>query len=194
MKVTKLSFIPATMLVLLAGCGKEAASPEPAPPAAAEAPAAAPATDSAAVTPVTAPPPAAAGASAAAIASAEGETPGVRLDVTELKRSAGGTVNLKFNIVNGSSERLGFGYDFVEKDMGYGDIGGVHLIDPVGKKKYFVARDSEGNCVCSRGLKDLDAGSTRSLWAKFPAPPPEVKTISIVVPHFSPLDDVPISE
>jgi hypothetical protein len=139
-------------------------------------------------------PAAAAPAAGTAVATADGEQSGVTLTVTELKRSSGGTVNLKFTIDNASSESLGFGYDFVEKDKGYGDIGGIYLVDQTNKKKYFVARDSEGECVCSRKLSDLPKGEKRSLWAKFPAPPPEVKAISVVVPRFSPMDDVPIAE
>ena len=156
-----------------------ATAPSPAPPAAA--PAAAPA----APTSTTA---------GGAIAVADGEQSGVRAEVTELRRSSGGTVNLKFTVVNDSSESVSFGYNFVEKDKGYGDISGVHLIDQEGKKKYFVARDSEGNCVCSRDQKDLPAGEKRNLWAKFPAPPAEVKKISVVIPRFSPMDDVPVGE
>jgi hypothetical protein len=177
--------------IVVSGCSKEkaaepAASVDTAPATAAPPPASA----ATATEPAAAPQP----ATKNAIASADGEKSGVRLDVTELKRGSGGTVNLKFVIVNDSAERFGFGYDFVEKGSDYGDIGGVHLLDPEGKKKYFVARDTEGNCVCSRNLKDLEKGSSINLWAKFPAPPPEVKKISVVVPHFSPLDDLPISD
>jgi len=69
----------------------------------------------------------------------------------------------------------------------------VTLVDEANKKKYFVVRDSDGKCVCSRGLKDIGAGETINVWARFPAPPDDVQKISIVIPHFSPLDDVPIS-
>jgi hypothetical protein len=36
--------------------------------------------------------------------------------------------------------------------------------------------------------------SRLNLWAKFPAPPEDVKKISITIPHFAPLDDAPISQ
>ncbi len=130
------------------------------------------------------------------IATADGETPGVRIEVTEFKRTSGGTVSLKFSMVNDSDKVVAFGYTFADpahdiKDVG--GIGGVHLIDPVGKKKYFVARDSENSCVCSQKIKDIAPGSRANLWAKFPSPPDEVQQVSIVMPHFSPMDDVPLS-
>jgi hypothetical protein len=63
----------------------------------------------------------------------------------------------------------------------------------VGKKKYFVVRDTENHCLCSRGVNDIDVKSRANLWAKFPAPPDDVQKIGVVIAHFSPLDDVPIS-
>lgn len=134
--------------------------------------------------------------SAAAIATAEGEKSGARVEITELKRSSDNTVTLKFALVNDSDKAVGFGYDFADpandiKD--HGSIGGVTLVDGTGKKKYFVVRDAENNCLCSRGIKDIAPASRANLWAKFPAPPDDVQKISVVIPHFGPLDDVPIS-
>ncbi|MFN2492737.1 MAG: hypothetical protein ABR501_07635 [Pyrinomonadaceae bacterium] len=134
--------------------------------------------------------------SAAAIATADGETAGARVEVTELKRSSDNTVTLKFVMVNDSNTPLGFGYDYGDKDNSIKDfssIGGVTLVDSANKKKYFVVRDSESNCLCSHGLKNIVPASRANLWAKFPAPPDDVQKISIVIPHFGPLDDVPIS-
>jgi hypothetical protein len=98
--------------------------------------------------------------------------------------------------VNDSDKQMGFGYNYGDRDHEIKDfdtIGAVQLVDPVGKKKYFVARDSDGKCVCSSKIPDLAAHSRLSLWAKFPAPPDDVQKISIVIPHFQPLDDVTIS-
>ena len=105
-------------------------------------------------------------------------------------------MSLKLAMVNDSDKAVSFGYAFVDPShdiTDFGGIGGVHLIDPVGKKKYFVARDSEGKCVCSQKVADIPKGSRANLWAKFPAPPDDVQQISIVIPHFSPMDDVPLS-
>ena len=153
----------------------------PAPP-----PAAAPATG-------TAP----AAAAPAGIASADGETSGVKVVVQELKRTSGGTVSMKFSITNGSDKAVGGGYEFADKDHEIGDhgsVGGVQLIDEGGKKKYFVVRDTAGKCVCSQGVHSLKPGDTVNVWARFPAPPDSVQKITIIVPHFQPMDDVPLSK
>lgn len=180
--------------VAFLGCSK----PGPGPPAAqAAATRAATAAESAAApTAAAAAPEVPAAARPAAIATADGETSGLRVEVTEFKRTSGGTVSLKFTMINDSAEPVSFGFTYVDpawsgKDSG--GIGGVHLIDPVGRKKYFVARDSENNCVCSQKVADIPKGSRANLWAKFPAPPDDVQQISIVIPHFTPMDDVPLS-
>jgi hypothetical protein len=159
---------------------------QPAPttaPAAAAAPAAAPAAASAAAP------------AAAAIASADGEQQGRRVEVTELKRLSGGTISLKFAMINGADE-IAFHGDYGEANHSrdFGSIGGIALVDPVGKKKYLVVRDSDGACLCSRDIPNVAMNSRLNLWAKFPAPPEDVKKISISIPHFAPMDDVPISQ
>jgi len=134
---------------------------------------------------------------AGGVATADGEQSGVTVTIKELKRASGGIVNMKFSIVNASDKPVRFGYNFGDHDheiRDFDSVGGVQMIDPVGKKKYFVARDSEGKCVCSQGVKDINAGSSTNLWAKFPAPPDDVQKISLVIPHFTPMDDVPISK
>lgn len=131
-----------------------------------------------------------------ALANADGEKAGVRIEVQELKRTSGDTLSLKIALINDSSDKFDFGYALIEpgKTDDYGSISGVNLIEGVGKKKYFVVRDSEGACLCSRGLSGVDSKSRSTLWAKFPAPPADVSKITIVVPHFTPMEDVPISQ
>jgi len=129
------------------------------------------------------------------VATADATISGIRVDVTELKRSSGGTLTLKFVIVNDSGRAL------THADIGIGTgslmvsgyaIDGVHLIDPVGKKKYFVAKDAAGGCVCSQ-FAMVPAGGRANHWAKFAAPPDGVERISVVIPFFAPLDDVPVT-
>jgi hypothetical protein len=180
--------------VAFLGCSKPGSGPPAAQGAATRA---ATAADSvAAPTPAAAAPEAPAAARPAAIATADGETSGLRVEVTEFKRTSGGTVSLKFTMINDSAKEVSFDYNFgdpAHSIADFGGVGGLHLIDPVGKKKYFVARDSEGKCVCSQKVASIPQGGRANLWAKFPAPPDDVQQISIVIPHFTPMDDVPLS-
>ena len=107
---------------------------------------------------------------------------------------SGGTMMLRFLLINDADERLSVGYDFgAGSTSDISTVAGVHLIEPVGKKKYLVVRDTNNACDCSRGVRDLAAKSRANLWARFPAPPDNVEKITVVVPKFSPMDDVPIS-
>lgn len=128
------------------------------------------------------------------LASTDGDKPGIRVEVVELKRTSGDTVNLKFTMINDSDKDMSFGYDFGEGSTSdISTVAGAHLIDAAGKKKYFVVRDTEGACLCSRGLDSIKPKTRVNLFAKFPAPPDDVQKITVEIPHFTPMDDVPIS-
>lgn len=127
------------------------------------------------------------------IASTEGDWPDVTVDITELKRTGGDTLTLKFTMSNGSSKNIDFNYNFGDGTNDFNTIGATHLLDVTNKKKYFVVRDSNGKCTCSYDQSSLTPGAKRNLWAKFPAPPANVSKITVAIPHFIPVDDVPIS-
>ena len=130
-------------------------------------------------------------ASASAIAaefSAEGQTPGVKIVVREVKRDAAATVTLRFQLVNdgtGTFKTYGVLGELFSLDK-------VTLIDAGNKKKYLVVADAEKHCVCSELKDDVKPGTRFNLWAKFPAPPADVAKIAVVVPGFEPVD-VPIT-
>jgi hypothetical protein len=197
MFATRIIKISATVLALalFVSCGKKEEPGTAVPPPAATA-TPAPQTPSA-PPPVAAPAPqtAAPAAGGPVLARSDGEKPGVSVEVTELKRSSGGTVTLKFAMVNNTKEeiRLGSNYGAGGGNVDDYTVSGTHLIDAVNKKKYLVVRDSERNCVCSRVESGIPVGERMNLWAKFPAPPEDVKVVSVMILHFAPMDDVPIS-
>lgn len=187
------------LISLTVSCGKkeESAGATPAPaqssaPAqqAAEPPPPAPPSNASATPPAAtapAPAPAAGGSPApAALASTEGEMPGVTLAIQELKRTQN-ALTLKMVYINRTSKNV----DMVWL-AGDRDLKGVHLLDMAGKKKYFVVTDSEGHCVCSE-VSGIDPQAQLPVWAKFPPVPDDVQKITVQVPHFPPLEDVPIS-
>lgn len=129
------------------------------------------------------------------LATTEGEKPGVTINLTQLKRDRGNTMTLRFTLINNGSEELNIGGHWLGDEKVQGDyygVGGVHLLDPVNNQKIFVVRDADRACVCSSDVDAIPAGGTANLWAKFPAPAAGVQAVTVVVPHFIPMDDVPI--
>ncbi len=129
-----------------------------------------------------------------AIATADSEAPGMQLQVTKLKR-AGDSVMLQFTVINNSDADADLNTLWGQQDR---SVDGVYLVDLAGKKKYEVVRDTDKSCVCSHDLHSgsgsFKSKSSVNLWAKFPAPPDSVQKLGVVVPHFMPMDDVPLSQ
>ena len=198
----------AAALALIAGCGGDGDDQEgggggtpastPAPTETAEGTA----TPEATATETAAP------AEGASIAEGQGSADGARFvfRITELKRS-GPTV-----VLNATVEWAGGGdgsiqlastfndgqYQKLEDEDGdeSGDVfDGVALIDPEGRKKYLVARESTGRCVCSVDLNSafVTEETPVSLEATLTAPPEDVTTVNVFVPRVKTFTDVPIS-
>jgi hypothetical protein len=133
--------------------------------------------------------------SAPALATADHESGSARAEVIEQKRIAGGMLMLRVAITNNGRETLNMSREYVDPRTGdVYSVSGLTLIDPTNKKKYFVVRDAANNCVCSEGLKDLKPGGRIIVWARFPSPPEGVQKISVMIPHFTPMDDVAIGK
>jgi hypothetical protein len=138
------------------------------------------------------PPPVPSAASNLPAAPVDGDLPGVKIALNELKRTST-TVTLKFTVYNTSDK------EFQTQGIFDGDefhrfrhVGAIHLIDAESKKKYFVVTDSDGNFLCSNNILNIAPRSQITLWAKFPAPPNEVRKITVEIPHFVPIEDVAI--
>jgi Cytochrome oxidase complex assembly protein 1 len=118
------------------------------------------------------------------IASAQySNDPNLRCDVLELKRVSGGALLARWRFVNTGTKPVA--YDFSWDD--------IYYIDPAGNKKYnFLTID--GKRILDQWWGTLQPGEQRVVWAKYPAPPPTSKRISLNVPKFTPFEDIPVSE
>ena len=119
---------------------------------------------------------------------ADGEKPDTKVVVQQLKRGDN-SLTLRFTLVNDSDQAI-TGIALSGRETWTTD--GVYLVDTIGKKKYETIHDSEGHCICSAKLNNFAPRSSVNLWAKFPAPPENVVKIGVNIPHFIPLDNVPI--
>ncbi|MFG3286261.1 hypothetical protein [Streptomyces sp. NPDC048111] len=129
------------------------------------------------------------------LAEATGEG-GVVLTINSVKRDSGGFLTVSGQVRNTGSE------DFVatspwagtERDvLASGDsVAGATLVDKVGKKRYYVLRDTGGKCLCTMGISSIKAGQTVPFFAQFPAPPNTTQQVDFQLPTF-PTMSVPVS-
>jgi hypothetical protein len=79
----------------------------------------------------------------------------------------------------------------------------VSVIDDATSRRYGVLKDQAGQYLAApmidwagRPIQSIYSkigyGSDSVMWFKFPAPPPEAKTVSINVPTIAPFDNIPI--
>jgi hypothetical protein len=118
-----------------------------------------------------------------ALASTNTNFGGVVADVTEFRRK-GSVLTALVRLRN-----QGTGIALV--DIGFADS---YVMD-AGSKKYQVLKDEEGAFIASPRVGDgLVDGGTRTLWMKFPAPPPELRKATLVLPGMPPFEDLPIQD
>ena len=138
---------------------------------------------------------------AAPIGSAETNTPGITVDLMSLERK-GSVLTLKWAVRNtntdpsASKPQVKFGYQ--------GQNARTYLVDEESGTKYFVLTDKEGKSVASTheyvgdrsfGVAEyIESGASRRYWAKFPAPPPEVKELTVFFDGTEPFEAAPIAE
>ncbi|MFB7831378.1 hypothetical protein [Streptomyces sp. NPDC056056] len=65
-------------------------------------------------------------------------------------------------------------------------LGGATLVDAIGKKRYYVLRDTDGRPLTTTGLGILAAGGTVEVFMQFPAPPAATTDVSFQLPTFEP--------
>jgi len=94
-----------------------------------------------------------------------------------------------------------------EADKAFFGISGErvsYVVDEENGTKYYVLTDQEQNPIASandwidsdtNGINvKIEPGRTSRHWMKLPAPPPEVKAISVFLTETEPFEDVPITD
>ncbi|MDX2559642.1 hypothetical protein PV371_08275 [Streptomyces sp. TX20-6-3] len=123
------------------------------------------------------------------VALAKGQK-GLELAINSVERDAGGFLTIRGQLKNTSSattivpSRLSG--DETEVVKHGNSLGGATLVDPVGKKRYYVLRDTEGRPLTTSGLSNLGAGQSIPVFLQFPAPPPTTTEVSFQLPTFEP--------
>lgn len=115
---------------------------------------------------------------------------GFELTITSAQRDAGGFLTVKGRLTN-TSERaraLPAGVKGNETEvLEHGSsLGGATLVDAIGKKRYYVLRDTDGRPLTTTGLDIFRAQASAEVFMQFPAPPAGTTEVSFQLPTFEP--------
>jgi len=143
------------------------------------------------------PAPAASAAAAKPMASAATNWDGVTVDLMSVERKAS-VLTVKWAVRNEGESGVRAEFAFA------GSWATTYAVDEENGTKYFVLADKEGQSLASehehisankQGVSEsIDAGGTARFWMKFPAPPPEVKTLTLLFSETEPFEEVPITD
>ncbi|MEU2667246.1 hypothetical protein ABZ622_00010 [Streptomyces sp. NPDC007164] len=114
---------------------------------------------------------------------------GLILVVNEVKRDSGGFVTVSGVIKNesdtaSSSSQLS-GSESAIVASNPNSVAGATLVDKVGKKRYYILRDTDGRCLCTTGLTAISAGGSVPVFMQFPAPPATSTEVDFTLPTFA---------
>ncbi|MFI1398372.1 hypothetical protein [Streptomyces sp. NPDC020681] len=111
---------------------------------------------------------------------------GFQFTIHNAVRDDGGFLTVSGVIKNTSGNRLippidWNGEESLVKRTGR-SFAGMTLVDKVGKKRYYVLRDTDGFPLTTTGLSALDSGQSVDFFAQFPSPPNETSTVDVQIP------------
>ncbi len=130
------------------------------------------------------------------LASADANWDGIKVHLMTVERK-GSVLSVKWAVTNEGEGKTRVFFVFTGNDPCY-------VIDEENGVKYYALTDKEGNAIASGNeyvssgragvATDVPSGSTRRYWMKMPAPPPEVKEISVFLSETEPFDGVVIAD
>lgn len=127
--------------------------------------------------------------------STKGSLDGITFSVNQLKRNANGTLTMSIKVQGTPGTPVT--YQAIGFSGGAPHQQDYKLLDLGNKKRYSMLQDSDGHCLCtkltSEEIAGLSSGKPRDINIKFPAPPADVTSITVELPHAEPIDDVPIT-
>lgn len=122
------------------------------------------------------------------LAEARGQG-GLVLVFNEVKRDSGGFLTVQGEITNEgdkvrtASAWAGSETSIVQKNPN--SVAGATLVDKVGKKRYYVLRDTDSRCLCTTAISSLTPGKSAPIFMQFPAPPQGTTEVDFTLPTFA---------
>ncbi|MEV6679354.1 hypothetical protein AB0N09_21250 [Streptomyces erythrochromogenes] len=120
------------------------------------------------------------------IATLNGQS-GMALEINSVRRDPGGFLTVSGQLKNTGSQSYKdtVAWRGIELKGTGESVAGATLVDKVGKKRYYVLRDTESRCLCTTGVSSVDAGQVIPFFAQFPAPPSSTSEVEFSLPTFA---------
>ena len=117
---------------------------------------------------------------------------GFMVELTSVERK-GNVVTVRWSARNDNAKETKYDVDLA------GSGATSYLVDEESGTKYYALTDKEGNLLATETqyegiFESIEPGQTMRFWAKFPAPPPAVKTINVLFTKSEPFESVAITD
>lgn len=114
---------------------------------------------------------------------------GVVMVINQVQRDSGGFVTVQAEIKNDGDKPVNpaqwAGSESVIVRQNLSSVGGATLVDKLGKKRYYVLRDTDGRCLCTTKIAPLQPGDSTAVFMQFPAPPNTTTEVDFSLPTFA---------
>ncbi|MEU1347220.1 hypothetical protein [Streptomyces sp. NPDC005795] len=114
---------------------------------------------------------------------------GLLLVINAVKRDTGGFITVSGEIKNTSKIQLNAsGMEGAESALvakNPNSVAGATLVDQVGKKRYYVLRDTDSRCLCTTGMLSITPGQATPVFMQFPATPAANNEVDFTLPGFA---------
>jgi hypothetical protein len=117
---------------------------------------------------------------------------GFMIELTSVERK-GNVVTVRWSARNDTPKAKYYDIDLA------GGGATSYLVDEENGTKYYALTDKEGHLLATETEYDgiweqIEPGETMRFWAKFPAPPPAVKTINFLLTKSEPFESIAITD
>lgn len=114
---------------------------------------------------------------------------GLLFQITSAERDAGGFLTVNGNLKNEGDNSVAVPAQLsgneTEIVRNGPSLGGATLVDPKGKKRYYVLRDTDGRPLTTTGFSTIKAGENLAVFLQFPAPPAGTTEVTFQMPTFA---------
>ncbi|KZR83511.1 hypothetical protein PMIT1342_00303 [Prochlorococcus marinus str. MIT 1342] len=118
---------------------------------------------------------------------------GLDVALLRVKRSSDNTLTLQWRYINNTDQEVTLCNSHCWTNLRSSWLADSYIVDNVNQKKHLVVKaDKNPMTTKVNSPTKLNPGSSYKVWAKFPAPPVEVESVSIYIPGTVPIEDVRI--